>query len=734
MDQYTSGTHNFDIHIRVVCQPQDMHYHNAGTRISGRLLRQASASTGAGAASSGGIIAQVGTFVSESFQQASVLNQAIIVIVMGLSVCMVVFLGLIWVAEYLGSKMSKKAEGTKQAAGLSTPVASPLSVDLESPVKDYSKIDNDEEILNQVSMSNRGVQLIINESTDYNSMRTVGTQDARRQLNLKLKASPNLVTSHVLRKSSNFSPRMSGVGVTVRRRSHVSRKGTLGANDHAKIVKPLTATDLTVTDSVKSRDISKDGWVHNPHASRKFSSGVSTPVSVTDVVGDSSFRTLDAGQHGLKKSVLGGGYPTMNSPSTYNSVGDFKLSVGQHVPGEGMTSHEKLAIHNSITASTGLHPPSQLNTAQSIGPTDIKSFCEIEPVSDEEPSASSSSPRCARKDTHLGDLILLDAVQFKDEIVLIKLLGTGACGSVHEAIWRGSLVAVKILHPSRQVSQAAVDTFKKEVVFMSGMGEHDGVLKVLGACLTAPNLCIITELAEEGSLHSLLHSRCLRPEYKTLLDISYQVASAVAFCHAKNLVHRDLKTHNILIKSDGRAVVADFGLAVNLDTNTMMSGGGTAMGTSSYMAPEQFSAGKLDDKCDSYAFGCILWECITGRQPWEECNNLMQIVMAVGVERRRPPLPKGIPGPLASIIRECWRHNPALRPSMKEIADRLRSLKREEQQALAFKAAAQLATKQPSPRLGTSPHSSPSKKSAQAWNEKWSPVKGTRMAQQHVHV
>jgi hypothetical protein len=717
---------------------QVIHCHNAGTRISGRLLRQATASA-SGAASSGGIVAKVGTFVSESFQQASVLNQAIIVIVMGLSVCMVVFVGLIWVAEYLGSKMSRKAEGTKQAAGLSTPVASPLSVDLESPVKDSSKIDNDEEILNQVSMSNRGVQLIINESTDYsNNMRTIGTQDVRRQLNLKLKASPSLVTSHVLRKSSNFSPRMSGVGVTVRRRSHVSRKGTLGANDHAKIVKPLTATDLTVIDSVKSRDISKDGWAHNPHASRKFSSGVSTPVSVTDVLGDSSFRTLDAasGQHGLRKSILGGGYPTMNSPSTHSSIGDFRLAVGQHaLTGGAMTAHEKLAIHNSITASTGLHPPSHLNTAQSIGPTDIKSLCEIEPASDDEPSASpSNSPRCARKDTHLGDLILLDADQFKDEIVLIKLLGTGACGSVHEAIWRGSLVAVKILHPSRQVSQAAVDTFKKEVIFMSGMGDHEGILKVLGACLTAPNLCIITELAEEGSLHSLLHSRCLRPEYKTLLDISYQMASAVAFCHAKNLVHRDLKTHNILIKRDGSAVVADFGLAVNLDTNTMMSGGGTAMGTSSYMAPEQFSAGKLDDKCDSYAFGCILWECITGRQPWEECNNLMQIVMAVGVERRRPPLPKGIPGPLASIIRECWRHNPALRPSMKEIADRLRSLKREEQQALAFKAAAQLATKQPSPRLGTSPHSSPSKKSAQAWNEKWSPVKGTRMAQQHVHV
>jgi serine/threonine protein kinase len=190
-----------------------------------------------------------------------------------------------------------------------------------------------------------------------------------------------------------------------------------------------------------------------------------------------------------------------------------------------------------------------------------------------------------------------------------------------------------------------------------------------------------------------------------------------------------LKTHNILLSSNGKVVVADFGLAVNMEANTMLSNGagGTALGTASYMAPEQFSGGKVDDKCDAYAFGCILWECITGRQPWEECNNLMQIVMAVGLERRRPPLPRGVPGPLASIIRECWRHNPALRPSMKEIAERLQALKKDEEQALAFKAAASLSIKKsPRQKLGTP--RSPLSKGAE-WNEKWSPVKGTRMAE-----
>ena len=621
------------------------------------------------------------------------LNQAIVVIVLGLSICTVAFLALIWVAEFLGNRVQRRKEvQCHNNVEVGTPVCTPASVDLESPVK----LPSDEDILEAISSNNKGVQLLINQATEYSSEQIpIESQRARRQLNLKLKASPTLVTSHVLRKSSNFSPRAtSGVEMTVRKRS-VARKGTLGANEHAAVVKPLTATDLTVIDSVKARDISKQGWLYNPHASRKFSSD--TPVHGGDVT---VFKTMD----------------------TASTTGDdFRLFAASHH--HGMNAQEKLAVHNSITMSTGLNSPHSLVSAQSIGPQDVHHLVEeeIQPVDHDEPTM------VPRKDTRLGSVILLDPNQFQNEIVLIKLIGTGACGSVHEAIWRGSLCAVKILHASRQVSKTSVDTFKKEVEFMSGMTEHNGVLKILAACLTPPNMCIITELAEEGSLHSVLHERCLRPEYKTLLDIGSQIADAISFCHEKNLVHRDLKTHNILLNSNNRVVVADFGLAVTMDSNTMLSGGSSVMGTSSYMAPEQFSASKIDSKCDSYAFGCILWECITGRQPWEECNNLMQIVMAVGVERRRPPLPKGIPGPLASIIRECWRHNPALRPSMKEIAQRLHTLQREEEQALAFKAAAQLATKKTSPfGKSKSPHGSPAKTPAQAWNQQWSPVKPLR--------
>ena len=278
-----------------------------------------------------------------------------------------------------------------------------------------------------------------------------------------------------------------------------------------------------------------------------------------------------------------------------------------------------------------------------------------------------------------------------------------------------------------------------------------------------------------------------RPRYSTFLDLGIQIADAIAFCHSKSLVHRDLKPHNILLDANNDVLVADFGLAMDMDEKCMgMSTAELPMGTSAYvscrglsaracarthsrtppplpppssplaryMAPEQFSGSKVDDKCDSYAFGCILWECITGMVPWSECNNIMQIVMAVGLERKRPPLPKGVPPAIAAIVRECWRHNSRLRPSMREVADRLRKLQREEVERQTFKTAAEMVTASASKKKGKAnaivnanananasgkkikspfdPASTPpsplanndASKAARAWNNAWSPIKG----------
>jgi len=256
------------------------------TGVRGRLLQQIAQSSAAGTGL-GTMLNNAGVYVIETFQGASIANKTIIIIVLSLCGCLVVFLCLLWISEHLANRRKRAKECTTP-----TMAASPVSVDLESPSKIALEKIN-EEVLYAVS-SNKSVQMLIDESQRHDGssspmMPQQGERDHRRQLNLKLRAAPNL--RNISRKKSNSnSPHISGSSI-VRKRS-VTRKGTYGANDHVLPVRPLSPTDLTVTESIKCRDISKKGWVHNPHAKRTISSGVNTPVSTTGIEGTSTLAML----------------------------------------------------------------------------------------------------------------------------------------------------------------------------------------------------------------------------------------------------------------------------------------------------------------------------------------------------------------------------------------------------------------------------------------------------------
>jgi len=259
-------------------------------------------------------------------------------------------------------------------------------------------------------------------------------------------------------------------------------------------------------------------------------------------------------------------------------------------------------------------------------------------------------------------------IDFKTEINLQEIIGSGGFGSVHKAVWKGESVAVKIMHGMVEGSQM-LETFKKEIFLLSRL-KHPGIVNFLGASLKPPDVCIVQELAEGGSLYTLLHGAGAENKpmkYVDILQYGLDIADAMAYLHP-TVVHRDLKSQNVLLDANRRAKVCDFGIAKFKD-KTLLTTVNSQAGTPAYMAPELFAAGDVSEKVDVFSYGVLLWECFTGCVPWDELSTPMQVIFAVGVQKQRLPVPPHCPTFLARLMADCWRENPQDRPSFATISN-----------------------------------------------------------------
>mmetsp|Transcript_1603 Transcript_1603/g.4627 ORF Transcript_1603/g.4627 Transcript_1603/m.4627 type:complete len:1077 (+) Transcript_1603:855-4085(+) len=274
-------------------------------------------------------------------------------------------------------------------------------------------------------------------------------------------------------------------------------------------------------------------------------------------------------------------------------------------------------------------------------------------------------------------------VDFLKEVkpYLGKRLGEGAFGVVYEATWRGSKVAVKVLSRAYKGDRGEqYESFASEVKAMSHVGQDcKRIVRMLGACLAKPRVCIIYELLSGGSLHNRIHDR-LRPPLELLevLQIMHDVAEGLAFLHhTADVVHRDLKPHNILLDKHGRAKIIDFGLSKDIANPCQSYLLTDARGTIQYMAPEAFDC-RGGFKADVYAVAVILNECLTREIPWNSYELTYQVMFAVTSKDERPPLCETCPPDLKRLITKCWQKDPEMRPGCHEIMHRLSFLIKEE--------------------------------------------------------
>ncbi|KHG02270.1 Serine/threonine-protein kinase CTR1 [Gossypium arboreum] len=260
-----------------------------------------------------------------------------------------------------------------------------------------------------------------------------------------------------------------------------------------------------------------------------------------------------------------------------------------------------------------------------------------------------------------------------EDLDIGERIGLGSYGEVYHADWNGTEVAVKKFL-DQDFSGDALAEFKREVRIMRRL-RHPNVVLFMGAVTRPPNLSIITEFLPRGSLYKILHRPHSRIDEKQRIKMALDVARGMNCLHASipTIVHRDLKSPNLLVDKNWTVKVCDFGLS-RLKHNTFLSSKSTA-GTPEWMAPEVLRNEPSNEKCDVYSFGVILWEIATLRLPWSGMNP-MQVVGAVGFQNRRLDIPKELDPLVARIIWQCWQTDPSLRPSFAELTVALRSLQR----------------------------------------------------------
>lgn len=236
-------------------------------------------------------------------------------------------------------------------------------------------------------------------------------------------------------------------------------------------------------------------------------------------------------------------------------------------------------------------------------------------------------------------------------------LGAGAFGEVYSGVWNGCDVAVKKLF-----ANADPQEFHAEVAFLSRI-RHPNVVLFMAASVA--DLCIVTEFCAMGSLYDLLH------ESDTIFDLDrinscvLQSLRGMTYLHSCDIIHRDLKTQNLLVDAHWNIKVADFGLA-KFHPKGAATIKSTA-GTYNYSAPEVMLGERTTAKSDVYSFAICVWELLERQVPFGDLD-LPQIVLVVVNQGGRPgDIPDDAPLILQQIIADGWATNPDDRPHFADI-------------------------------------------------------------------
>ena len=254
-----------------------------------------------------------------------------------------------------------------------------------------------------------------------------------------------------------------------------------------------------------------------------------------------------------------------------------------------------------------------------------------------------------------------------DELTFIQRLGDGAAGVTYLASWAGTRVAVKV------AAAKGLGSWRNEAAAMAGL-RHANIVRCFGVVVTPPTFGLVLEYCERRDLSEALRG-ATPPGF--VLDVSGGITAGMAYLHGRGVMHRDLKSANVLIDASGAAKVTDFGLAAQAPDDTARGGSLTAeTGTYRWMAPEVIRHEPYSKSADVFSFGMILFELLTHQLPFAD-QPALQAAVAVALAAARPPLPDRCPPALARLVSLCWASESSERPSFTYVADALVTIRAE---------------------------------------------------------
>ncbi len=254
---------------------------------------------------------------------------------------------------------------------------------------------------------------------------------------------------------------------------------------------------------------------------------------------------------------------------------------------------------------------------------------------------------------------LREGTYLQNRYEILSRVGAGGMSDVYKALDHklNRTIAIKVLKEEYSADPAFVSKFKIEAQSAAGL-THPNIVQVYDVVDEGELHYIVMELVEGVTLKNFIKAKVMLAN-REATGISLQIAQGIEAAHQLGIVHRDIKPQNIILSSDGKVKVADFGIAKAASQQTLMS---EAMGSVHYIAPEQAKGEMTDTRGDIYSLGITMFEMVTGRLPFEGDNT---VSVAIAHVEKPMPLPSAynpsVSRALEFIILKCTQKRPERR-------------------------------------------------------------------------